>query len=218
MIMDTHDTHSDRLSEYMDDELAPADRVAIETHLGACASCRATLAELRDVTSRAGSLPDTPPAADLWPGVAARLAGGRVVTFPRRFSFTLPQLIAAGLALMVLSGGMVWLARLGGTQTDIPAVGASVPAVALANFADGPYDEAIADLQRTLEAGRTKLDAETIRVLEANLASIDAAIEQCRRALAVDPANMYLNGHLADAKKRKLGLLRRATSLTELGS
>jgi hypothetical protein len=51
-------------------------------------------------------------------------------------------------------------------------------------------------------------------VLEENLATIDLAIEQCRRALEADPANAYLTSHLASARQRKLALLRRATALT----
>ena len=55
-------------------------------------------------------------------------------------------------------------------------------------------------------------------MLETNLRSIDQAIEQSRRALAADPANVYLNVHMAAAKKRKLALLRRATALAETRS
>jgi len=127
--------------------------------------------------------------------------------------------VAAGLALMMMSGGMVWLARLGGPRTDFPVVAGAPPppepAPVPASLANARYDEAIADLQQTLDAGRSRLDAETVRVLELNLVAIDRAIEQCRRALAADPANKYLNDHLVAAKKRKLGLLRRATAMAE---
>ena len=108
------------------------------------------------------------------------------------------------------------MARSGDPRADFPPISAQVadgPAISLANFADPHYDEAIADLERTLEAGRTNLDPETVRVVEENLAAIDRAIDQCRRALATDPANVYLNTHLADARQRKLTLLRRATVL-----
>jgi hypothetical protein len=50
-------------------------------------------------------------------------------------------------------------------------------------------------------------------VLEASLGAIDAAIEQSRRALAADPANVYLHSHLAEARQRKLALLRRGVGL-----
>jgi hypothetical protein len=87
------------------------------------------------------------------------------------------------------------------------------PAVVPAALVDPRYDEAIADLVQALQAGRGDLDPATVRVLEANLAAIDKAIAECREALNADPANVYLNGHLADARQRKLALLRRATAL-----
>jgi tetratricopeptide (TPR) repeat protein len=213
----------DRLSEYIDDELTPAERAQLEAHLTACRECTGTLDELREVVTRAGSLAPRPPAADLWPGIAPRLERlATVAPFPprtasRRFSFTMPQLVAAGLALMVMSGGSVWVLQHGGTATDAPPVAAFAlrddPAVAPASLSDPRYDEAIADLEQALQAGRADLDPGTIKILEANLDAIDTAIDQSRRALAVDPANVYLNSHLADARQRKLALLRRATAL-----
>ena len=59
---------------------------------------------------------------------------------------------------------------------------------------------------------RNELDPRTIEVLERNLAIIDEAIEQARRALAADPASSYLHGHIAENMKRKYELLRRAAS------
>lgn len=216
------DYYTDRLSDYLDDELAPAERAAVETHLATCRECSATLDELRAVVARAAALPARPPADDLWPGIEPRLTGardGQVVSFKarssRRFSFTLPQLAAAGIALMVMSGGGVWVLQHGGRATSMPPVAATDerPAVVPAALVDPRYDEAIADLEQALQAGRGDLDPATVRVLEANLAAIDKAIAECRQALDADPANVYLNSHLADARQRKLALLRRATAL-----
>ena len=50
-------------------------------------------------------------------------------------------------------------------------------------------------------------------MLEENLLAIDRAIEQSRAALTKDPANRFLNTHLASARQRKLALLRSATAL-----
>jgi tetratricopeptide (TPR) repeat protein len=228
----TTDSFTDRLSEYLDGELTPAERADVDAHLTQCAECRSTLEDLRGVVSEAALLRDARPARDLWSAIAARIApDGRpraqVSPFRRaitsRLSFTLPQLAAAGVALMVLSGGLVWMARSGDPRADFDPLSAQsgspspAPIVAPVNLADQHYDEAIADLERTLEAGRTKLDPETVRVLEENLGAIDRAIDQCRRALANDPANVYLNTHLANARQRKIALLRRATMLA-LGS
>jgi tetratricopeptide (TPR) repeat protein len=229
----TTDLFTDRLSEYLDGELSPPERAAVDAHLAQCAECRSTLEGLRGVVSEAAVLRDARPARELWSGIAARIAPGgrpraRISPFRRaitsRLSFTLPQLAAAGIALMVLSGGLVWMARSGDPRADFESINAQsgprpvTPMIAPANFDDPHYDEAIADLERTLEAGRTKLDPETVRVLEENLGAIDRAIDQCRRALATDPANVYLNTHLADARQRKLALLRRATTLAMPGS
>jgi tetratricopeptide (TPR) repeat protein len=216
------DRWNDRLSEYLDDELETGERAELETHLAACVRCRTDLEALQRVAARAAALPDVPPDADLWPGIAARISppqAGTSAKQPRRFAFTMPQLIAASLALMVLSGGMVWVARLGGPQSDFPATTATGPAaVTPAGFADSTYDAAVADLQKTLETDRARLDKETLRVFEENLGTIDRAIDQCRAALAADPASAYLNTYLAETLARKLSLLRRATGLVDRSS
>jgi hypothetical protein len=217
------DKWTDRLSEYLDDELTPDERRQIEAHLGECRECSAALGELRAVMGRASALPARPPATDLWTDIEPRLeARAAVVPFDsarhRRFSFTLPQLVAAGLALMVMSGGGVWVLNHGGRATSMPPLAASTePGVVPASLTDPHYDEAIADLQQALQAGRSQLDPGTIKVLETNLDAIDTAIEQSQRALTQDPANVYLNTHLADARQRKLALLRRAAALVNKG-
>ncbi|MGH9175199.1 MAG: hypothetical protein ACRD1H_12620, partial [Vicinamibacterales bacterium] len=61
---------------------------------------------------------------------------------------------------------------------------------------------------------RDALDPRTVVVIERNLAVIDEAIRQARAALDADPANTFLNSHLADARRRKLDLLRRAMTLS----
>jgi anti-sigma factor RsiW len=217
--MDTNDPFVERLSDYLDDEdLDASERATIEAHLASCASCRTTLAELRQVATRAAALPvDNPPANELWTAIAARLGSGSVLPFaksrPRRFSFTLPQLVAASLALIVSSGGVVWMIRLGDPKASLPPVRAEVTEAPIANVVDTRYDQAIDDLEKTLEANRSRLDPETVRVLEANLTAIDEAINQARKALRSDPANLYLNSHFAETRNRKLALLRRASAL-----
>jgi hypothetical protein len=81
------------------------------------------------------------------------------------------------------------------------------------SMADAQYDAAVADLEGALKAGRGRLDASTVAIVEHNLQIIDQAINQAREALVGDPANGYLSGHLVEARRRKLDLLRRATAL-----
>jgi len=230
------DMWTERLSDYLDDELAPEERAVLAAHLERCSECSATLADLRRVVARARTLESAGPANDLWPGIAQRIgaASSPARVLPpvrfRRLTFSVPQLLAAGIALMVLSGGSVWLLRPGHTA----AVGAPIaarPAPAPAPASAGPgtpvswqrraapgYDAAVAELQQVLDEGRGRLDTATVRVLEQNLKIIDQAIEQARRAVAADSANAYLNSHLAETMRRKLDLLRQAASLVSAAS
>jgi len=170
------------------------------------------------------------PHHDLWPGIAQRIgatvAETRTVDLgsrraARRWSFSLPQLAAAGIALMTLSGGAVWLLRSPEQQNVAPPL-ATMPsgnprainaAVTARGNATQSYAAAVADLERVLASGRGQLDTTTIRVIEQNLAAIDRAIAQAQRALDADPANLYLNTHLAETMRRKLDLLRQAAAL-----
>jgi anti-sigma factor RsiW len=215
----------DRLSEYLDDELETAERVALEDHLPGCAECRRTLEELRAVVRRASTLEVCAPAEDLWPAIAARIAapGPRLAAAPERrrrmprWSFSLPQLAAAAAAVAVVSCVAMWLAlgrapvpRVASTpEAARPAGDAAMPA----SFDVQRYDATIAELEAALREHRSELDPATVRTLEQNLRIIDQATEQARRALAGDPANPYLNGHLAAQLRLKVDVLKQATAL-----
>jgi hypothetical protein len=220
----TPDQWTARLSEYLDGELDGAERAALESHLDRCAECRDTLAQLGRVTLRASALTDREPATDLWPGIAARLglpgaAAGLARRERRRWSFTLPQLAAAGLILAAVGAGGAWLVQL---AVRPPAVAEQVDAppgrVRLAGHSDDVYDRAVADLERVLAENRSRLDTATVRVLEESLRTIDRALARARDALARDPSDTYLNAHLAETMRRKLDLLRRAAALATASS
>src|SRR5438552_7740836 len=221
------DIWTDRLSEYLDGELSAEERTALEDHLRHCVACGAALADLRRIVGRARALDDRQPERDLWPGIAARIdvpaaAATEAVELrfagrtPRRWAFSLPQLAAAGIALMALSGAAAWLLHPAGTAmvlTHQPAPVVVPVAAGSARPAERSYDVAVAELQQVLAQNRGRLDTTTVRVIEQNLATIDRAIAQAQRALAADSANIYLNSHLAETMRRKLELLRQAAAL-----
>ena len=220
------DPWTDRLSEYLDGELPAEERTALESHLRHCVTCGAALADLERIVRRAGALDDRPLERDLWPGIAARIGVPAAVSkvtetplagrTPRRWAFSLPQLAAAGIALMALSGAAAWLLHPAGTAmvlTHQPAPVVVPVAAGSARPAARSYDVAVAELQQVLAQNRGRLDTTTVRVIEQNLATIDRAIAQAQRALAVDSANIYLNSHLAETMRRKLELLRQAAAL-----
>jgi len=211
-----------RLSDYLDGDLSDAERRALERHLNACPTCTAALDELARVVERARELPGQPPAADLWPGIAARIGPGAppLPVAPagkrRRWSFSFPELAAACLAAAVVSGGGVWFLASRSPGSPIPTQPVAVsplPSLAQPAAAERKYDAAVADLERVVEQGRGTLDTTTVRVIERNLALIDRAITDARRALAADPGNTYLNAHLARTMRRKIDLLRQAATI-----
>jgi Putative zinc-finger len=239
-----NDLWNDRLSAYLDDDLDPADRAALEEHVRGCAACSRDLEALHVVKARARSLESRGPAADLWPGIRERIADAApepitapkrssrpaLLVLPGRFQVSWPQAIAAGISLMLLSGGVVWWAmggsgggmasrtssgttHAGATPNDATLGNGPASAAAYASY-ESHYDAAIADLQNTLSQHRSTLDTSTVRVVEQNLAIIDRAILQARRALEADPSSPYLHEHLALEMKLKLDLLTRAMAFS----
>lgn len=237
-----YDPWIDRLSEHIDGELDAAAEAGLAQHLEHCEECRRTLSELQQVRTLARGLQDALPTADLWPAIAARLAPPDVISLPERhsrprhISFSLPQLAAAAVVLMALSGGGVWLATSRGAERQLAATREFTPVrspVRLANTgADsnrGPnpagattggqgYESAIAELQRALTQTATPLDSGTVAVLRQSLATIDAAIADARAALEQDPSNPFLHHHLDGAMKKKVEILRRAVSARRAAS
>ena len=223
------DRWTDRLSEYLDDELDHAEWAALEAHLEGCEACRETLAELRAVVAGAAMLPDREPDRDLWPGIENGLtprSRSRPARFDgdvpiisladrRRVTVTVPQLVAAAIALVLFSAGGVWLALSGSTAGPQSVAVAPRPAAAgqPAVTLTSAYEQAVNELEGEFARRRTELDPETIVVVERNLAIIDQAIAEARAALAADPSSEFLNSHLAENMRRKVDLLRTATRI-----
>ena len=229
-----HDKWIDRFSEYLDGDLPEGERLELEDHLAECASCSDTLDELKAVVAEAGALEDRLPSVDLWSGVAERIgvrapnASGvvdleeRRARKTRRLSFSISQLAAAGIALVVLSAAGTMMLRSGGSQPEMLQAGAITEAATveavLVGFDVAEYDAAVAELEGVLRQARDRLNPATVETIEQSLATIDRAIEEAQQALIEDPANRYLSTHLADTMKRKIRLLQRATSIVNAAS
>ena len=226
------DTWRDRLSEYLDGDLAAGERVELEAHLVDCAECRDTVDQLRAVVAKASALEDRLPASDLWSGVAERIGAHQslesgVVSIEkrrarRRVTVSIPQLAAAGFVLVMISAATTMLLRpdasaLGPPQASAITQAATAEAV-LVGFNVVEYDAAVAELEQVLNRSREQLDPSTVAVLEQSLATIDRAIEEAQQALQGDPANRYLSSHLAATMKRKIQLLQRATTIANAAS
>ena len=228
------DKWMDRLSDYLDGEMLPDERALLEEHLAEDTECAAALESLRRVAKRAEALDDRQPAEiqRMWAEISERIgatpptldedasvAGTIVPWRSRRLSMSIPQLIAAGIALLLLAGGGSVLMRGADAPDASGGIDPSVAGVAeatafFAAVSVTRFDRAVADLALVLEEEREFLNPETVRIVEENLAIIDGAIERSRQALMQDPESDYLRSHLEQTMRQKLALLRRITSIS----
>ena len=119
----THDPWRERLSEYVDDELAADERAALEAHVKTCRECAVLVEGLRRVVAAARELPDRAPITDPWPAPRAAITAADedpAVSRPRRAVRSLAWAFAAGVLVTLAA----WLAfgRSQGTGVSEPTV------------------------------------------------------------------------------------------------
>ena len=234
-----------RSNDYVEGMLTEDSTREVEAHLAACEDCTAQVERLRSLLADLADLPtEAAPSRDLWAGIHARMetseGAGTGEAQPlrqrspqgvRRISFSVGQLMAASVALAILSGGSVWMALYGGSGIDSPAsVAVSAVAVDVAG-SDGTrsgnvlpaiqaatteYEQAIASLESVLERGRGLLDAETLATIQTSLDAIDQAIDEARQALENDPNNDLLNRLLIKNQQSKLRVLRQVSAAVQI--
>ena len=198
---------SDRLSEYLDGDLAADEAALMERHLAACAECRRALRELERLRAWLRADPvapaDQPSHAEL-AAIRGRIAGDVVPLRPRRARD--PWLAGVlGAAAMAAAVAAVMLARGGSGAPD------TLPPVRVAAAAS-PYDEASRELEAELRRNRAQLGPESAQALARTLAGIDRAIAEAQRARAADPGNDFVARHLDRLRGERISTLRDAVA------
>ena len=226
-----NDKWTAQLSAYLDGDLTADKRTDLERHVESCDECRTALQQLRGVVTWAADFEGREPANDVWPQIAAAIGDtpSGVVKLdarrrsPKHFALSIPQSLAAAIALAVVGAGGWSLARLTAPESQMAAVidisapdaGATVMAtIAVAQ----KYGPAISDLERVLLQENGTLDSTTVRVLRQQLAIIDRALTEAQEALARDPASDFLADHYTGMMKKKLNVLRQAARNVEVSS
>jgi hypothetical protein len=205
------------LSDLLDGALdAPAQSTA-EGHLATCDACASRVRRMRTVVAQAASLPRAMPApAGEWRRIRNRLhaGGGRSASSPwwtRRSA-----LLAAGLALVIVSSGVTALLVRGpGDVVVRQAAAPASPAPLAPRLAalEHEYATVTRDLERELAERKHALAPETIGAVERSLRTIETAIAEAREALARDPGSETLARLLVAGHDQKVELLRHATRL-----
>jgi predicted anti-sigma-YlaC factor YlaD len=196
-----------RLDDYARGTLTSAEAAAFEDHLTRCAACTAFLEAAEVAPAETAGLPRlVAPAADLWPGIHARIkpAASRV----RHRTIPGWLLAAAAVLLVAVSSGVTVL------LVRQPSAGVAIQPSGGLGTLEVQYASATAELATVLERARPRLAPATVATIERNLAVIDSALAESRRALAGDPGNATLERLVIGAWRQKMDLLRRATALS----
>lgn len=224
---------SELLSDYLDQELTPAQSNTLEAHLKECPRCASLLQDLAEIQTRARNLPDRLPAKDLWPEISRAMASLKtgepeVIRLhpdlpavdparPRTGTFRLSYFQAAAAALILTLFSGLAGAYFSSWRTAEPTGPASASPgwVEAAGMEDPGLDSTareVARLEDLLDSRKGELDPVTARLLEKNLEVIDQAIRESLQALEADPGNPFLESHLAQAVEAKANYLREATA------
>jgi hypothetical protein len=192
-----------------DDEASALARGA-GPHLATCARCRGLAADLWAIHAAARVLPPqaVPPA--VWARLQASLAAQRQETVG--MAVRAPWLAAAAALLLAVGAALGMLVTGGRTS---PADEAVAQVAADLEAAEAHYLRAIAGLERLARMDDPALAPDVARVLQTNLAAIDAAIRDTRSALAARPDDDIARRGLFDALGGKLALLEQTVSLID---
>ncbi len=228
-MMMNDDTY-EKLDDYLDGLLPEDERRTLEAALAASDELRAELAALRTLRDETAALPrEIAPERDLWPEIAARLAGSRedatgtVVTFRRpgraiRRSSTWSYLIAAAAILLFMLGAPVMLDRSHAPEAvpaDPLADAPGLPDDAEFKRVAAQYIEARNQLATLLAQRRNDIAPETLAVVEENLSVIASAVSEIEMALAKEPQSRELERMLYAVYRSEVDLLQQAIQLAD---
>lgn len=211
-----------RLSAFVDGELAADERAAVSAHLGQCASCRATAADLARVRDAARALGPVAPPDHIWLEIAGQIhladrptpADATAQTRRRSAAWQWIGLAAALVLTTLLTYAVIHLRDQAPATTGNAAASGSVETVAQElSLALEHYDKAIAELELLAKNNDGTIDPVTAATLQKNLGVIDQAIAESRAALANDPQSQPAFDSLIDALRRKVGILQTTVAL-----
>ena len=207
-----------QIGDYVDGTMNEAERASFESHLAACASCRAVVADFSVIRSASLSLEPQLPPPHVWHKVAAAIEAEPkpLLGYGGQWRRALAPAAAMGLLVVALS----WTA---GQLTPVPSQRLArnttatqpEPVSILAEYQLAAQDltSTIEGLERIADTDRTALDMETADVLKANLTVLDGAIGESREALKKEPENDVAQQSLFEALRNKVALLQDTIAL-----
>jgi predicted anti-sigma-YlaC factor YlaD len=214
----------ERLDDYVDGTLSPAEADAVAEHLASCPSCREAERRTQRLLAHVAALPrSVAPPRDLWPAIERAISGeGR---FARGLAWRPGMMLAAAATVLLgILAAVAWRGTPGATGPQTVAIPETTPTYepvstlavadpALAE-AEREYEAAAKTLLAVLQQRRSRIAPADLARVEDNVAVIDRALAEVREALAKDPVNPELNRMLVATHRKKVDVLRRVVRLS----
>jgi anti-sigma factor RsiW len=204
------------IGDYVDGTMDEAQRAEFESHLTACASCRAVVADFTVIRAASLSLEPQVPPPHVWRKLSAAIEAEPKPLFAGPWW----RVFAPVAAMTVLVASLAWTAA---QLTSMPAdrlartepVTQTEPVSIAAEYqlAERDLTSTIEGLERIAATNRAPIDMETEDVLKANLTLLDGAIGESREALKKEPENDVAQQSLFEALRNKVALLQDTIAL-----
>lgn len=177
-----------------------------EAHLQKCSECRDAAKHDEQLLARARSLKTDIIAPSLWSRIEAELTTEERVQTSDNYRWIFR--IAALLLIAIGIGSIVYLNR------PVPDSGLlAESALKKVERQEQQYERAIKELEKAVAPHFSQLDQELMLLYRDRLETIDAQIEQCKEALAMNPANAHIRRYLLAALQDKKETLKEIRKL-----
>lgn len=205
------------LSLYLDGEVRPPQREAVEEHLRSCAKCRAALNDLRLLVSQAENLAPATLTSDLWPAIERRVlgqpalspaGGSRLVPLSGwrpRFAWALA--VATVFLAFFLLRHHIYSPR---PSPPVPQSQSQLLATAKSDIelARTHYENSIATLEQIVAHRAHEMDQDRFQLYQEKLARLEETIGECSMALEKNSFDIRAQRALFDAYDKKISTLR----------
>lgn len=218
------------LYDYADGVLSDPEAAAVEKHVSACVTCRRTIDEVQDMMTALRALPrELMPRRDLRPPV---MPGDRALVFTetsphtplmhphRKWVGTLPpRWMRAAAAIVLVAASAATVARIDWRSSKVERESLARSPLPEENLvvAGTPTASAYANATRELlaiyRARQPELDPEMTRIVQRNLAIMDAAILELELAREESDSGAEIARLLDERYRTRLDFLRGALAL-----
>ena len=200
-----------KISDYVDNELNPAEKPLLEKHLSRCAECQKLYEDFKKIKEGAQGLAEFSPPDQVWSNINSGIKEKQnEVLRPsrvreRRFVFSpnsLGWVVSAAVLLVIIVGAVtlvpIFLPRATSSQQYV---------VSKLEEAERHYQKAIEALWEAVSAQKESFDPQLYAVFQKNLNIIDESISACSEAVLSGPDSLDSRNYLLAAYKEKRSLL-----------